>query len=267
VMRAAQEAGVKVMLDGQGGDELFAGYMTSYGPRLADLLTGGEVRSFAREFEAFSRLEGIGRKGAASAVVRSMLPTAVVDRVRARRDGATRLLHPELRAVAESRPEANGLFPDRLRRHLELDLSHRQLPELLRYEDRNSMAHSIEARVPFLDHRLVELAFSLEGSRLISGGLTKVVLREALRELLPAAVRARTDKIGFVTPEASWFRGPLGELAAEVIRTPEFAGRGFVDAPAALERLEAHRRGNIEAGFALWRVLNLELWARFYLDP
>jgi asparagine synthase (glutamine-hydrolysing) len=116
--------------------------------------------------------------------------------------------------------------------------------------------------VPFLDYRLVELAFSLRGEDVIQNGRTKVVLRRALGDLLPPEVRDRTDKLGFVTPEGEWLRGRLGAFAEDVFRSPEARNRGFVDADAALERLDAHRRGDRAAGFELWRALSLELWAR-----
>jgi asparagine synthase (glutamine-hydrolysing) len=128
------------------------------------------------------------------------------------------------------------------------------------------MTHSIEARVPFLDYRLVELLFSLDGGHLIERSRTKAILRRALNDLLPPSVRERTDKLGFVTPEAAWFRGELGTLATDVFASQSFRERGFVDATAARTRLERHRRGEINAGFELWRALNLELWARAYLD-
>jgi asparagine synthase (glutamine-hydrolysing) len=137
---------------------------------------------------------------------------------------------------------------------------------LLRYEDRNSMAHSLEARVPLLDHRLVELAFSLPGGELIHRGETKSVLRRALGDLLPAAVSGRRDKLGFVTPEARFLRGPIGDLAADIFGSQSFRQRGFVDAAAGRKRLERHRRNDRDAGFELWRALNLELWAREFLD-
>jgi asparagine synthase (glutamine-hydrolysing) len=142
----------------------------------------------------------------------------------------------------------------------------RGLPELLHYEDRNSMAHSLEARVPFLDYRLVELMFGLPASALIERGRTKAVLRRALSGLLPPLVRDRVDKLGFVTPEASWLRGPLGDLAADVFASRSTRERGFVDAAAAARRLERHRRGELTAGSELWRALCVELWAREFLD-
>jgi asparagine synthase (glutamine-hydrolysing) len=145
-------------------------------------------------------------------------------------------------------------------------LTRRGLPELLHYEDRNSMAHSLEARVPFLDYRLVEFAFSLPPEQLISSGTTKVVLRAGLAELLPPMIAARTDKLGFVTPGGRFLRDAVGDLAQEVFSSRALAERGLVDARAALRRLDRHRHGELEAGFELWRALNLELWARAFLD-
>jgi asparagine synthase (glutamine-hydrolysing) len=266
VMRAAGRAGLKVMLDGQGGDELLAGYRAAYGYRLADLLARGEVGEFSRELAAFWSHHGSSRLAAAGVLARPFLPQRLGAAARARLKGSAALAHADLRGLDRA-SEANGYpFPDRLRRHLAQTLSRRGLPELLRYEDRNSMAHSIEARVPFLDHRLVELAYSLDGAQLLARGETKAVLRRALADLLPPAVRDRRDKLGFVTPEGRFMREALGELAAETFGTPEFRARGFVDAAAAKERLERHRGGDVSAGMELWRALNVELWAREFLD-
>jgi asparagine synthase (glutamine-hydrolysing) len=266
VMKAAREAGIKVMLDGQGGDEIFAGYLTSFGPRFADLVLGGHLREFTREAQAFRRIQGAGAGDVATALVRGALPERIVDRVRGRRSGASRLVHADLRSLGRplGRPASNGrnAMPTRLQRHLEELLLRRQLPELLRYEDRNSMAHSIEARVPLLDYRLVELLFSLDARVLIEGGRTKILLRRAFADILPPAVRDRTDKIGFAAPQAWWLLGPLGELAANVFASDSFRQRGFVDAEAASARLERHRQGDVAAGFEVWRALVVELWAQ-----
>ena len=110
------------------------------------------------------------------------------------------------------------------------------------------------------------LACSLPGGELIRGGRTKEVMRRALADLLPQSVRERTDKLGFVTPERLWFRGALGDLAGDVFASRSFAERGFVDQSSALRRLERHRRGELDAGMELWRALNIELWARRFLD-
>jgi asparagine synthase (glutamine-hydrolysing) len=266
VMKAAREAGIKVMLDGQGGDEVFAGYLTSFGPHFADLALSGRLGAFAREARGFKRLHGASGTDVATALVRGTLPPGIVDRVRGRRSGAASLVHPSLRALARPGPNGKGTFPTRLQRHLEDLLLRRQLPELLRYEDRNSMAHSIEARVPLLDYRLVELLFSLDARALIEGGRTKILLRRAFADILPPPVRDRYDKMGFATPQAWWLQGQLGGLAADVFGSPEFRRRGFADPQAASTRLERHRRGDAAAGFEVWRALVVELWARAHFD-
>ncbi len=149
---------------------------------------------------------------------------------------------------------------------MQLILTRRGLPELLHYEDRNSMAHSLEARVPFLDYRLVELLFSLGASDLIRRGRTKDVLRRALGDLLPPVVRDRVDKLGFVTPEAAWLRE----------RPRRARGRRLRLARVPRARLrrrrrprsgasQRHRSGEKTAGFELWRALCVELWAREFL--
>jgi asparagine synthase (glutamine-hydrolysing) len=266
VMREASRAGLKVMLDGQGADEILAGYHGYFGPFFADLLLSGRVRQLRRELGAYRELHGASAAGAAVALARPFVPERARWLARGYVRGGASLVHQGLRGLAPT-AESNGApYRDRLRRQLHLILTRRGLPELLRYEDRNSMAHSLEARVPFLDYRLVELLFSLEAGELIERGRTKAVLRRALGDLLPPVVRDRVDKLGFVTPEGRWLRGALGELAADIFASRSFADRGFVDAEAARMRLARHRRGELQAGFELWRALNLELWARVYLD-
>lgn len=266
VMRAAREAGVVVTLDGQGADELFAGYHGYAGYRFADLLARGRLPSLAGELRGFHRLHGWGARRAATELARPFLPQSAKRELRGRLLGGSGLVHADLRGPARSLERGASPFPDRLRRQLELVHGRLGLPELLRYADRNSMAHSIESRVPFLDHRLVELVFSLDGGELIRSGWTKSVLRRALSDLLPPVVRDRVDKLGFVTPEKGWLRGPLGELASDLFASRVFAERGLVDPAGARERLERHRAGTVNAGWELWRALNVELWARAYLD-
>jgi asparagine synthase (glutamine-hydrolysing) len=264
VMRSARQAGLTVMLDGQGGDEVLGGYRAFVGFHLADLLAAARIVSFAQELRAFRPTLGAGALAVATA--RPFAPEALTRIVRSRARGSAGLVHPALRTVGVPADVNGASFGARLRRHQQLLLTRRGLPELLRYEDRNSMAHSLEARVPFLDYRFVELLFSLPGDELIRRGETKSVLRRALGDLLPASVLSRRDKLGFITPTGRFLRGRLGELAAEVFASPSFAERGWVDAAAARRRLELHRSGDLEAGFELWRALNLELWARSFLD-
>ena len=264
VMRAASRAGMKVMLDGQGGDEVLAGYRAHVGFHLADLLAERRLTALRTELAELRSVHGRG--ALAAALARPFAPEAVTRLVRGRARGSTTLLHDDLRRVDAPELRDGSLFQTRLRRYQELLLTQRGLPELLRYEDRNSMAHSIEARVPFLDYRFVELVFSLQGEALIDRGRTKAVLRRALGDLLPPTVRDRRDKLAFVTSERDWMRGALGEFAADVFASQPFRERGFVDAAAARRRLDRHRRGDVDAGMELWRALNVELWARAFVD-
>ena len=266
LMRAARDAGLKVMLDGQGGDEVLAGYPTFFSYRFADLLTSGRLGALGRELAAYRRLHGVSVPALAEALLRPLASERMKLHVRRRLKGTAGLAGPALAGTHAAEVQQSSPFPDYLRQRMELILTERGLPELLHYEDRNSMAHSLEARVPFLDYRLVELCYSLPPALLIERGVTKIALRRALGDLMPPLVRDRIDKLGFVTPEGRWLREGLGRLAADVFASKAFADRGFVDPKAAQRRLEAHRNGKLEAGFELWRVLNLELWARAFLD-
>jgi asparagine synthase (glutamine-hydrolysing) len=266
VMRAAREAGVAVMLDGQGSDEVFAGYDVFVGYRLADLLARGRVRSFASELGAFRRRSGAGAAQSAALVARPFAPDAFERSLRLRLSGAQALLGSELGAAAPLSADDPSPFHDRLRRRLGSMMARRGIPELLHSADRNAAAHGVGSRLPYLDYRLVELVFSLRGDELISNGTTKAVLRRALGDLLPEQVLHRPTKLGFPTPENRFFREELGELASDVFASRAFAERGFVDADAARDRLRRARAGSIQAGYPLWRALNLELWAQTFLD-
>ncbi len=262
VMRQARGAGVTVMLDGQGGDEVLGGYDGYFGYLFGDLLLGRKLRTLAAEVGAYRRLRDVGAAHAATTLLRPFVPDAAQWAARSRTGGARRLLHPDLRGQPMVLPVTDSVFPDRFRQRLQVVLTQR-LPELLRYEDRNSMAHSIEARLPYLDYRLVELMFSVDPRNLISEGRAKVILRESLADLLPQSVRLRTDKVGFDTPEALWLRGPLATFAREVLTSRACRERGWIDAAAAEASLEGHSG---PPGSPLWRAISLELWAQTFLD-
>jgi asparagine synthase (glutamine-hydrolysing) len=259
VMRAAAQSGLKVMLDGQGGDEVLAGYQsTTRAYRYADLLAHLRLRELTREIRAFDESPA----ALAQSLVTPFLPQQARWWLRARRDRSDLLVNQSLTRGRLPRDEANGRFPDRLRAQYHRILTRYGLPELLRYEDRNTMAHSLEGRVPFLDHRLVELAYGLPGSELVGGGETKLVLRRALADLLPPEVRNRRDKLGFVTPEQRFMRGELGAFARRILNQEKTRSRGFVNADEVLRRLE---RGAV-GGSSVWRTVSVELWARAHLD-
>jgi asparagine synthase (glutamine-hydrolysing) len=139
---------------------------------------------------------------------------------------------------------------------------------LLRYEDRNSMAFSIETRLPFLDYRVVEFALSLPDDQRLEGDITKVILRRALADRVPASILARQDKMGFETPTDPWLRG---RYSAEVRRRLLTDGplHAWVKPDVMRDQLERYLSGQRDIGLQVWRWLSLEAWARRYLsgDP
>ena len=159
------------------------------------------------------------------------------------------------------RPNGNSTTLDRL---LYTDLK-TYLVELLMKQDQMSMAASIESRVPFLDHTLVEFAAALPVRMKLRGFKTKWILREAVREILPAEILSR-KKMGFPVPFAVWMKGAWGNVARDILLDSRSRERGIVD-PAAVERLiSAHASGEADGGDALWSLLNLELWYRTHID-
>jgi len=139
------------------------------------------------------------------------------------------------------------------------------LVELLMKQDQMSMAASVESRVPFLDHELVEHVAALPGAYKLRGWQTKAVLREALREVTPRAILTR-PKMGFPTPVGEWLRGPFWPLAQEFVCGPRALARGLFEAPFVRRLAEEHRSGAAEHGARLWLLVNLEIWQRIFLE-
>jgi asparagine synthase (glutamine-hydrolysing) len=132
-------------------------------------------------------------------------------------------------------------------------------------QDQMSMAASIESRVPFLDHHLVEFAAALPPRMKLRGFTTKWILREAVREILPPAILSR-PKMGFPVPFAHWMRGAWADTARDVLLDSRSRQRGIVDAPAVERLIGDHAAGRTSGGDALWSLLNLELWYRTFID-
>jgi asparagine synthase (glutamine-hydrolysing) len=141
------------------------------------------------------------------------------------------------------------------------------LPSLLHIDDRSSMAHSVESRAPFLDYRLVEFVFSLGPEYKIRNGITKYILREALKGVLPEKVCARRDKMGFATPLEKWFRTSLKERVAEIFHSAEFLSLPYFNNGEVLRTFDRFVSGRCPEGLHLtiWGWVNLELWFRKFM--
>jgi asparagine synthase (glutamine-hydrolysing) len=124
----------------------------------------------------------------------------------------------------------------------------------------------MEARTPFLDFRLVEYIFSLPPNQKIKEGVTKGILRNAMRGTLPEEIRNRMDKMGFVTPDDVWFRTVLKDKIRRILYSKSFADRGYFVVDKVKEVFEDCCRGKRNIGLTLWRWVNLELWFRIFVD-
>jgi asparagine synthase (glutamine-hydrolysing) len=215
VMRLAQETHVSVLLDGQGADELLGGYHGYFRLRYGDMARKLKVGALRRELDVYSRLRGGRRALTPKGLVGALLPRRIESALSGRR--ASRGLFGDwwdrdwMASIDAGDAAVTKNLPhfDRFTAALYYDSLEGPLQELLRYGDRNSMAWSREVRQPFLDHRLAEYSFALAPELKISGGMTKVVLRRAMRGLVPDAVLDRPEKFAFETPQGHWLSGQL----------------------------------------------------------
>jgi asparagine synthase (glutamine-hydrolysing) len=261
VMRLAREAGVTVLLDGQGSDEVLAGYPFYAHYRLADLVRRGNVAAALHLARGLRDIQSTSTAPIVRAVLMGLAPEVVRRQLRSRmKPEISRFLVGELASGPPDRlPFA---YPDRFTDALYQSVVEHGLPSLLRYEDRNSMAFSLEARVPFLDWRLVTLGFRLPPELKLHDGWTKWVLREAMADDLPVKIRWRRDKKAFSTPQAEWLRGPMREWVRAMLASHELRERGFVDTAALTDAYEAWIAGGPSISSDLWRILSVELWLR-----
>jgi len=272
VYRLARAEGVTVTLDGQGGDEVVGGYPHQLSPFLAQLVRTGHARAWARELRASYGAEGADAARALFATaLRSALWSTPAPFQRAVQAAKAKARYPDwLNRRADIAPRygaavASTRRGDKFAAQMVWDLTV-GLPSLLRYCDRNSMAHSVEARLPFLDHRLVELCFSLPANARIENGRTKAILRSAMLGRLPSAVAERRDKIGFQTPESAWLQRELRAVVDDVVGSRSFADRGYVKPERVRELARNPAGGDPVRAAALWRCVNLELWLRRFID-
>lgn len=136
------------------------------------------------------------------------------------------------------------------------------LPALLQVEDRMSMAHGLESRVPLLDHPLVELAATIPSSIKFTNGDMKHIFKKVVSPYLPESILSRTDKMGFPTPTTEWMRGEARDFVVDMLSSQAAKGRGFVDNSKVVKKLETESK----FGRNLWGMISLELWQRQFCD-
>lgn len=274
VSRLARDHGVKVVLTGEGADELFLGYqryrVTAWNSRLGRPLWAlGGGRAPLRGL--VERLPAVARRYAARTFLaldegpRSLF----FDNFAVFPEARQRDLLVDAGSLDAGAPYAEGMrlyqqaSGGPLERASYVDLQ-TYLVELLMKQDQMSMAASIESRVPFLDHGFVERAVALPTRCKLRGWQTKAVLREVARGLVPTSIIHRR-KMGFPVPVGRWLRGPFSALVDDLVLSPRARARGLFR-PEAMTRLVAEHRAGANHGQRLWLLANLELWQRIFLD-
>lgn len=265
---------VKVLLDGQGGDEILGGYLGYYAEYAAALLEDvahGRVDRLTKLMGEYDEIkQQLGGRSPVGAAMQARLPDGA--RSLYRRIGGLRkhaLIDAELlgREGAGMRASAKpDSMRDPLNSSLVDSLTRATIPALLHYEDRNSMAFSIEARTPFLDYRLVQFALAIPYEAKIRGWETKVILREAMQDILPPSILERRDKKGYPTPLALWLRTGLMSGTREILLSSECTGRGLTNMTFVERMLDEHESGRADHHWQIWRLLTLELWFRTFID-
>lgn len=277
VMQCASDH-VTVLLDGQGADEILGGYREFYPHYLASLLLDmALLRRPADAWGAYQEcIKGLQtHMGSSTPSVReayaSLLPHALRSAL-GRKRAKQQLFHPDFlsRYAGTAIDDATELsllkkFPSRLDAAMYRMFAETNLPMLLRYEDRNSMAFSLEARVPFLDYRVVEFCHSLDYRMKMKGYTTKWLLREAFADLLPKQVSARTDKKGFPTPTSRWFRNELKDEVRRRLSDGPLYDLGIMHHAEVMRILEQHESGKADRERDIFRLLTLDVWLRTYL--
>lgn len=248
----AGRAGVTVLLDGNGADESFLGYQ-NYHAAYVHSLSG---RAHDEAAEGYRRFWG-GEPRPAPSNGQAIDGTVAVN---------TSVIADGLRRRAGIlAPADTGAFADPVKTMAARDLLSAKIPRGLRFNDRMSMMRSKELRVPFLDHRLVEFGFGVPTKFLLNGQGSKALLRKIAARSVPPSI-ADATKRSVQSPQREWLANEWRDLVADIITSPSFAARGWIDPQRAQLAYEQFRQGERVNSFFVWQWVNLELWARAFLD-
>lgn len=260
VARLANKAGTVVLLDGQGADELLAGYQFYFRQRQLDLLDKGKLPLAIRETAKFNR-RLLSASEAYEGVQRRFNPYVAytADELWGMGKNSNPISHSSY-SVGVS-PNLPGF---RLRRTLSEALQYNCLPMLLRYADRNSMAFSREARLPFLDNELVDFSISLPDEFFVRNGWQKWILRQSAGNLIPNSIRWRADKVGYAAPLDKWLREELYDWAYERIFDDSLNSISGYDLEEIKSLWSQHQSGMANNSWVLWRWISLYEWLAIY---
>jgi asparagine synthase (glutamine-hydrolysing) len=271
VFAGAKAAGVKVMLDGQGADEQLAGYHGCFPYYMSDLVRRRQWIALARTVIQRRNYHGLPLMDQLQTLPVPFLPRRLLRSV-TKQPAYPAWLNSSAFKSVENRPPAFdfalsqlGLGPVNSIGDISLAMTQGyNLALLLHWEDRNSMAHGIEARVPFVDHRLVEFSIALGNQHKIVHGDTKRVLRRAMADILPRSIVERRDKLGFATPEQRWFRGALRPALEAGIENTLNMFPDLLDHKNTRLLVRQMLDGERPVDFTAWRIVNIGIWGKVF---
>lgn len=265
VFNAAKELGLTVMLDGQGADEHLGGYSQFYSVKIREDLRKLNLFQALKELKAFSSMhsdsEIYGTKGLIWFAIRDLLPSfierSIIKLTTSREEFEWLNIAYDSRIIADIRRFAN--FDDYTKKSLKYGLV-----QLLHYEDRNSMAHSIEGRLPFLDYRLVEHVVSLPPNQKLLNGITKRILRDSMNGILPEKIRTRRTKLGFAVPYDSWILKNSDLIRQELGDSLSYLER-LLDRNRIINWFDKHNKNELALkNPILWRIISTGKWVRIF---
>ena len=265
VMRLAKENGIKVLLDGQGADEMLGGYRPYLDARLASLLRQLQWLKACRFLLSLRQYDDYGLRTILMRTGSYFLPSSL--RAYLLKLIGMELIPPWLKERwfkdhgVKIAPSERSFSREILREEMYRSLMRQLLIVLLRYEDRNSMAFSIESRVPFLTPELATFLSSLPEDYIIDlNGESKSVFRQAMKGIVPDEILERKDKIGFATPEERWLRH-LRPWVESILRSDAAQSIVFFDVAAMERGWQDVFHGRKEFDFTVWRWINFIRWA------
>lgn len=272
VFEEAQRNQLTVMLDGQGADEQLAGYTSFYTPAFADLLQRKKYGRLYKNVRQFANTRGIEEGIDAGEILRGIANNLYAGKRwwsfvnkywnkkknKIKADEAVSIPWP----YPMNKSSVSGLYNSNNFEQFTRDMIQVNLQSLLHFEDRNSMAHSIESRVPFLDYRLVESIFNMPAEYKIRNGYTKAVMRTALKGILPDKIRLRISKLGFATPEDVWMRDNQELFRKELIDACSYL-KGIVKQEDALNWFDYCVKQQ-KRDFLSFRIICLGRWIKIF---
>ena len=273
VFQKAKEIGIKVILDGQGADEILAGYHGYFGVSAAHLLA-------TRQFLQFIVLSALHRLYYGVPVMRFstilsyLWPQEKNNFFKIKKNNQKQADHIQLYYNTINSNWISCYLPENsnnrdwpplsLNEWMKRDVQYLGLPQLLRYEDHNAMNNSIESRVPFLDHRLVEFLFTLPEEWKLSKGMTKYIFRTALKHIIPERILKRRDKVGF-KPDQSFTYSIIEKNKSELQHNQTSLEKEIFCENTIKNLFDYPNKSDYTFEFMLWRIINLKLWSRNYL--